>query len=299
MTPRIIKAKDFKPENVVFSTPRANKHNGKVVYVNYDFKDGNAPGPLRIQLGKMKAPFGVSGWDTARADKKNSDPTENSNDTLELSFKENQQVIIEKFEKLDDHVIDFGVVNSKDFFKKKHSKEEIKLFYKSNIKFNENEEGERDDKYPPRFKTKLLKDQKTYDYISQVYDDNQKRVSFNIYNHFDIIPKGSECVPIIECAGIWVIGGKIGMSWRPAQLKVYKSDLKLTKCEFLEDSDNEDSEDQLVEEVEEEVVEEEVVEEETCDLFGDEDELDNIEESITTIEIKEAEAPVSRRKRKV
>jgi len=95
MTPRIIKAKDFKPENVVFSTPRANKHNGKVVYVNYDFKDGNAPGPLRIQLGKMKAPFGVSGWDTARADKKNSDPTENSNDTLELSFKENQDTIKE------------------------------------------------------------------------------------------------------------------------------------------------------------------------------------------------------------
>ena len=106
MTVKIIKAKDFKPQNVKFSEPRANKYGGKVVYVNYDFEDGGDPRPLRIQLDKMKAPFGVSGWDSNRGDNKTSDPTETSNDTLELSFNGPSASIIEKFQQLDSYAVE-------------------------------------------------------------------------------------------------------------------------------------------------------------------------------------------------
>lgn len=268
MTVKIIKAKDFKPQNVKFSEPRANKYGGKVVYVNYDFEDGGDPRPLRIQLDKMKAPFGVSGWDSNRGDNKTSDPTETSNDTLELSFNSSSSAIIEKFQQLDEFAVDAGVLNSKDFFKKKHSKDEVKLFYKSNLKFNENDEGDRDDKYPPRFKTKLLKDS-SHAYLAQVYDDKKAKVHFDIYNHASVIPKGSDCVSIIECSGVWIIAGKFGLSWRPAQLKVYKNDLKLTECEFLDD-------DEEPEEVLEKTAEE-------TDLFGETEEPEEIKDDIDAV----------------
>jgi hypothetical protein len=224
----------------------------------------------------MKAPFGVSGWDSNRGDNKTSDPTETSNDTLELSFNGASASVIEKFQQLDGYAVDAGVLNSKDFFKKKHNKDEVKLFYKSNLKFNENDDGERDDKYPPRFKTKLLKDS-SHNYLAQVYDDNKNKVAFNIHNHASVIPKGSDCISIIECSGVWIIGGKFGLSWRPAQLKVYKNDLKLTECEFLEEDPEQ------VEDEEEEVEVVAVVKEQT-DLFGEEAEVqDDVKDDIDVI----------------
>src|SRR6478752_6894787 len=121
MPPIIIQAKNFKPENVRFSAPKANKHGGKAVYVNYDYEDGDRPKTLRIQMPRMKLPFGVSGWDGP--DKKDNSPTETSKDTLEMSFNEEEHKdIIKKFERLDELAIEAGFSNSKDFFKKKLEK---------------------------------------------------------------------------------------------------------------------------------------------------------------------------------
>jgi hypothetical protein len=267
---KIIKVKEFKPENISFSSSRANKHGGKAVYINYDYEDGTDPRPLRIQTGKMKAPFGVSGWDSGRADKTNKDPSETSNDTLELSFNmDTDSDIISKFQKLDEIIIDTAVKNSLDFFKKRYTKDNINLFYKSPIRFNFNDEGERDDKYPPRIKTKLLKDS-NYNYITQVYSPELERIPFNIETHSDVLPKGSECITILECSGLWVVDGKFGVSWRPIQMRVYKNDMKFTEAEFLDDSDCEDDE------------KEEEIDTEKTDLFGDE--VDDLE--IATQEIE-------------
>jgi hypothetical protein len=57
----------------------------------------------------------------------------------------------------------------------------------------------------------------------------------SIYNHQEILPKMSECVSILECSGIWIVSGKFGISWRPAQMKVYKNETKLTNYAFIDD----------------------------------------------------------------
>lgn len=237
MQTKVIKLSEFKPENVKFSAAKNNKHGGKVVYVNYDYEDGGNPRTLRIQMPKMKAPFGISGWDKDRADKKDTSPTEQSNDTLELSVGENPE-LVEKLEKVDALAIKQGVINSKDFFKKKFDSSYIKMQYKSAIKFSENEDGERDDKYPPRIKTKLYKDS-SYNYKFQVFNSKKELLDLSVYNHNEVIPKGSECVVLLECAGIWIINEKFGLSWRPAQMKVYKSDTKLKEYSFIDNSDSE------------------------------------------------------------
>lgn len=303
MSTKVIKLRDFKPENVKFSTPRNNKHGGKAVYVNYDYEDGSGPKPLRIQMPKMKAPFGISGWDKSRADKKDTSPTETSNDTLEFSTGAHQE-IIEKLQILDEMVIEQAVANSKEYFKKKYDEAYIKMQYKSAVKFNENEDGEVDDKYPPRLKTKLYKDEE-FNYKLQVYDVDNKPLKVSVYNYNEVLPKGCECVALLECAGIWIINEKFGLSWRPAQMKVYKSDFKLVGCAIVEDEEDnktEQNEDPHsgdegtgqgsngfeVEESENEEVEETVSEPE-------EDPLDQVTEAVENVSVAETKPKRKRR----
>lgn len=238
---KVIKLDKFKTENVRFSSPRANKHGGKVVYINYDYEDGNPPKPLRIQMPKMKAPFGISGWDKDRTDKSETSPTEQSNDTLELSIGQELSVV-EKLEKLDDLIVQQAVTNSKEYFKKKYDNNYIKNIFKSPLKFSENEDGERDEKYPPRIKTKLYKDT-DFSYKMQIFDSNKKPVKMSVYNYPEIMPKGSECVCLLECAGVWIINDKFGLSWKPAQMIVYKSDNNLGGYAFIDEEEDNQQED--------------------------------------------------------
>ncbi|RPJ73537.1 MAG: hypothetical protein EHM20_12075 [Alphaproteobacteria bacterium] len=253
MSIKIVKARDFKPENVKFSEPKENKHGGKVVFINYDYEDGRPPKTLRIQMPRMKAPFGISGWDTNKKDRKDTSPTKVSNDTLELSFNDETTDLIDKFEKLDELAIETGVLNSKEFFKKKFDKDSLKLFYKSSVKHYEDEEGERDNKYPPRFKTKLVKTQDGT-YTVEVYNSVKERIMMNIENCAETLPKGAECISIVECTGIWIIGEKFGLSWRPIQMKVYRSNNKLIGYSFIDDEEEEEvvevDEQALIEELE-------------------------------------------------
>lgn len=235
----IIKAKEFKPENVSFSVAKPNKHGGKIVYINYDYEDGNTPRPLRIQLPKMKAPFGVSGWSKSQSDTKSGEPTLTSNDTLELSFDDKTTDIIQKFHELENLAMQLAADNSKDFFKKKYTLAELKLFYKTSIKVNDSEDS--DKQYPPRFKSKLLKDANG-NYVSKLYNENSEKLDFNVENNAEVLPKGSECVSIIECSGLWIVNSSFGISWRPVQVKVYRNNYKLPESAFLVDSEGEDTE---------------------------------------------------------
>lgn len=259
METKVIKLRDFNPKNLSFSSLRTTKHGGKIIYINYDYQDGRSPKPLRIQMPRMKTPFGISGWDKDRSDKKDSSPTENSNDTLELSVGDSSE-IIQKMEDMDEIIITNAIANSKEYFKKKYAEDYIRLQYKSALKFNENEEGERDLKYPPRLKTKMYKDS-SYEYRTQVFDSDKKPLKIDIYNQKEIIPKGSECIALLECAGIWVINEKFGLSWRPVQMKVFRSDTSLSGYSFIDDdepaSQKQDPLESIVEEVETEPVSQE------------------------------------------
>jgi len=87
----------------------------------------------------------------------------------------------------------------------------------------------------------LYKDNE-YNYNLNVFDDQKKLIKTSIYNQSEIIPKGCECIVILECGGIWCVNEKYGMTWRIAQMKVFKTDLRLTGYSFLEDNDNNETE---------------------------------------------------------
>lgn len=271
----IIKAKDFKPENISFSAPKANKHGGKIVYINYNYGNDASPRPLRIQFEKSKVPFGISGWSQSASDKKSGEPTLTSNDTLEISFNDKNTELIEKLHELEELAIKLAADNSKDFFKKKYTLNELRLFYKTSIKQSDSEEGE--NKYPPRFKTKMLKSAEG-DYVAKLYGQHNERIEFNVDNSATVFPKGSEAICIVECSGLWIVNQSFGISWRPAQIKVYRNDLKLQEAAFLEEDSDEEEEDAQ----ESDVAAKEFPEETAkipCDLFDDEetDQVDDLD----------------------
>lgn len=230
--PKVIKISDLKLENIRFSPVKPNKKLGKSVYINYDYEDGQEPKTLRIQFDKFKTPFGVSAWDDDNP--KERTPSKKSLDSLELAFKEEHIQGVEKIRQIEQMVIAHAAKNSVEFFgpKNKRNLEQCKLFFSTAIKQSEDEDGNVNDKYPPRLKVKLLKNGEQ-DYAVNVFDNERKKVGMTIYNYQDVLPKMSECKVII-CPSVWIVD-KFGISWRPEQMMVFKSESKLSSFAFIDD----------------------------------------------------------------
>jgi hypothetical protein len=289
----IVKARDFKPENVKFSKPRVTQNGRKIVYINYDYEDGGSPQTLRIQLPRMKAPFGVSGLDTTRKDVNDNSTSDSSTDYLELSFNEEDASILEKFDKLDELAKKVGAENFVFFFKKKYSETLCDTSYRSSIKYSvDKETGEPDARYPPRLKTKLNKTAEG-NYTCTVYSPDKSIINMDYTNWSAVVPKGSECISIIECYGIYVLGDKFGLSWSTVQMKVYKNTTRLVGYSFIDDEEDEERENRRVQ------VSEELLEDLSNLAFTDEavEDLGETERDLLD-EVREPEATTSRRRRK-
>lgn len=255
MSKKLIKAAEFKSQKVSFSDNiRTNKYSGKSVYINYEGS------PLRVQMPKMSLPFGISCF------KKPDDPSQVSYN-LELSFRDVDGEIINNFKNLEEKIIDFAEKNSKELFKKQKSREVLKDSYSSFLKIDLDEDGNESTKYAPRMKVKIYTQGINFNfdaYDAEKKDGKYPKLHITEDNYEEFIGKGSQCEVIIQCNGIWVIGGnKFGVSWSLSQMKVYKNDNKLVGYSFIED---------------EEILEEEVIEEET---------LDEPEEVVEEVEEKE------------
>lgn len=290
MTTKVINIKNFKLNKVQISKPKINKSGGKVIYINYDYEDGQGPKPLRLQMPKMKAPFGISGYDKDNSDNTDNSVTERSNDSIDLSLGDHTDAI-EKLKQLDKMFLDRVKANPVEFFNKKRSEEGIEEVFTPSVKYGKNKAtGEISTEYPPRMKNKLYKDNEGK-YNLQVYTPDRKPVEMTIYNQSEIIPKGCECVTLLGVAG-WVTPTGLGLSWRPAQMIVYKSDNALQNFAFLEDPDIEVTSKAIdnmsikseasVEEQPEEPVEEAESEQEEDPVEEPEGSIDPLEEIVET-----------------
>lgn len=239
MNSTVIKIEDLKIENIRLSQAKVNKKGGKTVYINYIYKNGEEPKKLRFQLSSMKAPFGISGWSIGSDGKSINTPNEGSNDAIELAFSDNNALGLKKLEELEEFIIKHAFDNSKEYFNKKKALDACRLFFTSGIRHTLDEEGGKSDKYPPRFRCKMNKNDDNV-YTVQIYDNKKQKVSMDIYNYNSVIPKMSECSTIVECSG-WVVGEKFGISFRPAQMKVKKNETSLNDYAFIEEEgDKED-----------------------------------------------------------
>ena len=171
---------------------------------------------LIYQAPEMYAPFGVSEWVNENDGSKKYD--------LQLSLKDMEtRESLKHFYKfkndLDNKVVNEGFNNSAKFFGKKYSNKAVvtELYNKSIKHYTDPESGEISDKYPPNFKVKIpMRDN---EFKVEVYDENQNLVDPERLRD-NSFTKGARITAIIECSGVWVIGGKFGTSYRLVQLQV-------------------------------------------------------------------------------
>lgn len=233
----VIKAQSFSASDISFAdSVKVNKYGGKSVYANYN------GAPLRIQLPKMAIPFGVSRFS-------NPDKPEEIKYSLELSLAGLPDSFLRELDLLESAVISHAESKSKELFKKQQSKDLLLEFYKSFIKYAEDENGERSDKYPPRLKTKIYTSEDGAFRVA-AFDTDRVKLDVTEDNVDSLIPKGAVCEAIIECTGIWVVNKSFGVSWKLAQLKVHENGNALNGYAFHDDAPSDEPEPDTPEEIE-------------------------------------------------
>ena len=164
-----------------------------------------------LQLPEMSVPFGMNHW-------------ENENGTIkywiDLSFRDiEERIPLQVFKKLiediDEKVIQHAFENSNEFFKKKYTNiEVVRALFTSSIRYPKDKEtGEIITKWPPTYKVNCpLRDG---EFSFGAYDKKKNTIKLK-----EISTKGSKMTTLVQCGGIWIAGGKFGITWRVVQIQV-------------------------------------------------------------------------------
>jgi hypothetical protein len=197
--------KNFQVSKVNYDEPKKLDNGGKMIYVKFNQSH------LRLQTPQCFAPFGVNVY-------KNED-TNNETHSIDLSFrgmdvKKGINDFYNKMKEFDEMNISKGYEYQQSWFRKKYpSKEVIEALYTTMIKHPKDKNGEITNQYPSTFKVKLP--YVNGEYKLETYDKNNKLINLK-----DVQTKGSKIVAIVKCNGIWIAGGKFGMSWKAEQLQI-------------------------------------------------------------------------------
>lgn len=196
---------------------------GRIVGIYHDNK------PLVFQLPQCTAPFGLSKW---------SDNGVGGNDkySLDLSLKgyDNITAMTELFDlmkSMENKFIDDTMTNSMAWLKKKiNSREVAEAIFTPIVKFAKDKEThEITYKYPPTIKLSVpFKDGKCK---VDIYDNKR-----NLLDLTELDLKGATVTTIAQVGGLWIAGGKAGITLKLIQMKVNVRNT-IKGFSFIEDND--------------------------------------------------------------
>jgi len=232
----ITKPKHFDDDNLSYMKPRLNKRGGKNVNITYN---GNK---LVFQFPNIKT-WGLN----ERVDE----------DSGRVSYDINLQfpprgedssadTFLDAIKACENKVLDDSVTHSKAWFgKTKMSREVSENLMYPMLRYPKNKEtGEIDHTRPPTLKMKLSYwDDK---FTVELYNKNKELV-FNPKEHaapelMDLVPSRSSLKGLIECGGLWFVGGRFGVTWRLLQAQV-ETPVSIKGFCMLDDSDDDSSDD--------------------------------------------------------
>lgn len=231
MSLNVVKSKHANIENVVFKEPKVNPKYGNVsVPIAYKNKDGN-PVPFVMQMPPLKA---FVGYSTFEGD--NSVKISLPLSIHELETNPRHKELCDFFEKFDKLVVDKVFSNPKWIKKNKNTSREVIVDkYHPCLRFPvDKETNEITDKYPPNLKLKIMTNQDGT-VRTKVFNPDKTPVD----NPNEAVVKGAIVSSLMECTGMWVVGGKFGVSFRAVQLMI-KSVPQRDAFAFQDDSDDED-----------------------------------------------------------
>lgn len=181
-----------------------------------------------MQIGSLSVPYGMSVFDKAGPVKYSVELSLRGYDGADAKA----AAIYKAMAALDEHMINAGVENSKQWFKAALSKDVVKAFYTPTVRFSKDADGN-PKPYPPTVKLALR--QRDGKFETAVYDD-KKRPLTDIPLE-DVLMKGSQITALIQCTGVWFAGSKYGLSWKAVQIRVDKMPDAIRGFAFLDDGD--------------------------------------------------------------
>ena len=208
-----------------FSEVKPFGDHAKIVYINYKNK------PLFVQTPLMKCPYGLGKFDDGERTKYSLDLS--FGNTGESKSINNLKTFVEN---VDDMVLEMSTKNSLEWFKKKNqSKDVSQALYTSALKVA-TENGEPTDKYPPTFKLKVPSYNDEFKKV-QCYNENKETISPDLNS---LLGKGQTTKAIVKLVGIWLAGGKFGVTWELTQLKLTPNSKGFDSYAFHDDDDDND-----------------------------------------------------------
>ena len=233
----ITKPKNFDTENLSYMKPRINKRGGKNVNITYS--------------SNPKLVFQFPNITTWGLNERVDEDTGRVSYDISLQFPtrgddSSADTFLDAIKACQDKVLDDSVTNSKAWFgKSKMSREVSENLMYPMLRYPKNKEtGETDYDRPPTMKLKLSYwDSK---FSVELYN-KQKEMVFNPKEHgstelMELVPTRSSLKGLIECGGLWFVGGRFGVTWRLLQAQV-ETPVTIKGFCMLDDSD-EESEDE-------------------------------------------------------
>lgn len=242
----ITKAKLFVPSQVTYKPPKVNARGGKNIQCQLNSH------PIVLQFPLMLT-WGVN----ERVD-------ENSGRVsydMALQFGNNSSSV-EKFQEalkqFQEKVLNDAVSKSKEWFgKSKLSREVAEAMMYPILKYPKKKDGSGEPDYD-RYPTIKLKvpfwEQK---FNVELYDMSKKALYLprapgspgpqGDLTPVDIIPKASHVKGLLACTGVWMAGGRFGVTWKLMQAGV-RPPVRIVgagQCHIMDDSDDEEAELQL------------------------------------------------------
>ena len=235
---QLTKGKNLNATSVTVSAPKSLDNGAKLVYVNYDNSRFN------VQTPWMDMPWDMSCFNEGPYPKY----------SMELSFRgvdedPDQAAFLDRFNKLDQRLIDLGVENSVQWFKKKNiSRDTVENgLYNPIVRVSKDREtGEPDGKWPSTFRLKVPNRDGKWSgtFVNSETGKEFKVNSPEAEDHTpleNVLVKNAKVRAIIQCVGLWIASGNYMCQWQIVKAEV-KVPATASNCDFIPDSDNEDDE---------------------------------------------------------
>ena len=216
-------------KDIRFGNPKRTMTGGISIPLTVYNKETDTFVPFIHQTPQLNLPFGISklemGKDVCyKADfgfigvrqEENGNNFYGDDDTVLAYFR-----FIERLEKF---IKTTAQTQCKEWFKKEYDIAKIDEIYCSNIKGLQNAT-----KYAPTFPTKLKisdgrGDQKP-SFGTSFFDEDESRLDVvELEEIVDLIPRGSKAISILETSGLWFNRTGFGLSFKVAQMMVFKKD---------------------------------------------------------------------------
>lgn len=224
MSSSIVVPSAFSSSKVTVSQLKLLESGGKQAYVNYDGR------PLLMQVGSLETPFGLSVYDKATPPKYTVDLKLAGYD--DASNNPKTAAVYTAMAALDEYVIQHAVKNSRAWFKADMNIDMARMLYTPSVRFAKDADGNVKP-YPPTLKVQLR--QRDGKFETAVYDSDKRPLTDIPLE--DVLVKKAFLTALIQCTGVWIAGGKFGLSWKAVQIRADKIPDSIRGFAFLDDGD--------------------------------------------------------------